>query len=166
MINGNKEAVGALLHDVAHLLRTVMDREALPHKLTRAQWHTLEILEKTDGLTQAELAERLELGNPTVGRLIDRLEKRGFVERRADPADRRTKRVYMQAQTVVPVLGELREKADEVRDEVLNGLSRDEQNQLASVLKSIKSNLSGIRARMCVPVVAWEPATGYVALLL
>jgi MarR family transcriptional regulator, transcriptional regulator for hemolysin len=166
MINGNKEGVGTLLHDVAHLLRTVIDREALPHKLTRAQWHTLEILEKTDGLTQVELAERLELGNATVGRLIDRLEKRGFVERRSDPADRRTKRVYMQAKTVLPILEELREKADGVSNEVLHGLSRDEQRQLASVLKSIKSNLSSIRARMCVPLVALEPTGGFVCCLV
>ncbi|MFM1815025.1 MAG: hypothetical protein RLZ98_1720 [Pseudomonadota bacterium] len=166
MINGNKEAVGALLHDVAHLLRTVIDREALPHNLTRAQWLTLEILEKSQGLTQVELAERLELGNPAVGRLIDRLEERGFVERRADPADRRIKRVYLRGETALPILDELREVADDVRDKALKGLSRNEQRQLATILKAMKSNLSGVRARFCLPLVGLQPVSEYTLMIL
>lgn len=149
MIDGRKETVGDLLHDAAHLLRMVIDRQAVPHNLTRAQWHALAILDGDSGLTQVELAERLELGNPAAGRLIDRLEERGFVERRSDPADRRVKRVYIKA-AARPKLVELEAVGEEVRKLALKGLSREEHRLLVALLKTVKENLSAARAKLSV----------------
>src|ERR1700686_3322275 len=78
-----------LLHDVARLLRGEADRRASAHGMTRAQWVILFWLERQPGLSQKELAEILEVEPITVGRLVDRLELRGMVERRPDARDRR-----------------------------------------------------------------------------
>ena len=77
MIGKDDNSLGALLHDVAHQLRVVIDREVAPYNLTRAKWVALGMLDRKEGLTQTELAARLEIGDATVGRLIDRLETRG-----------------------------------------------------------------------------------------
>ena len=71
------------------LLRTQADAE-LSHLGVGAQsLGALLRLAEDDGLTQAELSRRQRVEAPTMCRMIDRLERDGLVERRADPADRR-----------------------------------------------------------------------------
>lgn len=140
MIGKDDNSLGALLHDVAHLLRTVIDRKVAPYNLTRAKWLALGILDRKEGLTQTELAEELELGNATVGRLVDRLEERGFVERRPDPVDRRIKRIYI-SRSARPKLDKLEDIAADVRKRALNDLSRADQRRLLGYLQTIKKNL-------------------------
>ncbi len=141
MIGKEDNSLGALLHDVAHLLRLVIDREVAPFNLTRAKWLALGILDRKEGLTQAELAEELELGNATVGRLVDRLEERGFVERRLDLVDRRMKRIFIRS-SARPSLDELEDVAADVRKRAFKGLSRSDQRHLLGYLEIIKNNLN------------------------
>jgi len=86
---------GFLVHDVARLLRTAFDRRVRDMGLTRSQWWVLNHLYRQDGMTQAELADLLELERPTLGRLLDRLEANGWIRREACGADRRAKRVFL-----------------------------------------------------------------------
>lgn len=65
--------------------------------LTAAQSRILTILERSAGLTQTELAEEAEMEKAPLGRLLDRMEEIGLIERRADPEDRRVRRVYQSA---------------------------------------------------------------------
>ena len=70
---------GFLLNDVARLMRLVYDRRVKDLGLTRAQWWVLTHLFRSNGVSQTELAEMLEVEKPTLGRLIDRLKQRaGF----------------------------------------------------------------------------------------
>ena len=129
-----------LLNDVARLVRTVADRKARAHGMTRAQWMILFRLRRRDGLTQRELAEVLEVEPITVGRLVDRLEARGLVERRADPRDRRVWRLHLTA-AAPPVLAEL----DAMRAELDAEATRDLPPELRAVaveaLLAMKRNL-------------------------
>lgn len=95
-----------LLHDVARLVRTLADRRARAHGMTRAQWMILFRLRRHGGMSQRMLAEILEVEPITVGRLVDRLEARGLVERRADPNDRRVWRLHL-TPAAAPVLAEI-----------------------------------------------------------
>ena len=84
-----------LLNDVARLMRTRFDRRARAQGMTRAQWFILARLSHHPGQSQNELAAVCEVEPITVGRLIDRLEARGLVERRPDPMDRRIRRLHL-----------------------------------------------------------------------
>src|SRR5580692_4949309 len=84
-----------VLNDVARLVRTRFDQRARAFGMTRAQWVILARLNRQPGLSQNDMAAICEVEPITVGRLIDRLEARGFVERRADPADRRIRRLHL-----------------------------------------------------------------------
>ena len=86
---------GFLLHDVARLMRTLFDRRGRDLGLTRSQWWVLTMLYAKEGVTQSELADLMELEKPTLGRLLDRLEEKEWVERRADEFDRRVNRLYL-----------------------------------------------------------------------
>jgi DNA-binding MarR family transcriptional regulator len=63
--------------------------------LTGAQFDVLSHLASEPGLSQQALAGRLLVTKGNVSGLIDRLEVAGLLERRADPADRRTHRLYL-----------------------------------------------------------------------
>lgn len=95
-----------LLNDVGRMIRTEADRRARAHGMSRAQWVMLARLDRQPGLSQKELAELLEVEPITVARLADRLEARGLLERRPDPADRRVWRLHLlpSAQTVLDEL--------------------------------------------------------------
>ena len=151
MIGKDNNSLGALLHDVAHLLRTTIDREVEPYNLTRAKWQALGVLDRKEGVTQSELAKELELGVATVGRLVERLEARGFIERRPDPIDARVKRLFIQ-DAARPELDELEEVATTVRKSALRGINTAEQAELVRLLRKMKRNLSAL---FCTVGVMW-----------
>ncbi|MGH7042503.1 MAG: MarR family winged helix-turn-helix transcriptional regulator [Acetobacteraceae bacterium] len=84
-----------LLFDVARLLRAESGRRARARGLGRGEFAALAVLARVPGLTQRELAERLDVEPITVARLLDRLALRGLVERRPDPRDRRVWRLHL-----------------------------------------------------------------------
>ena len=131
---------GFLLNDVARLMRTVYDRRIRELGLTRAQWWVLTHLFRADGITQTELAVVLEVEKPTLGRLLDRLEAKGWVRRTHDARDRRIWRVRL-TKEVEPALRTMRAIAAELRRDALAGLSAAERERFVDSLLSIKSNL-------------------------
>src|SRR2546423_8264174 len=84
-----------VLNDVARLLRTYAVQRARRLGITRAQWAVMARLEHAEGLKQSDLAEILDLQPITLTRLVDRLCANGMIERRADPNDRRAKRLHL-----------------------------------------------------------------------
>ena len=55
-------------------------------------------LHRHPGASQSELADLMEIERASAGRMIDRMEANGWVERRAANGDRRVKRVYLTAE--------------------------------------------------------------------
>jgi DNA-binding MarR family transcriptional regulator len=133
---------GFILNDVARLMRTLFDRRVRSLGLTRSQWWVLNHLYRNDGVTQSELADTLEIEKPTLGRLLDRLETKGWIRRENDLTDRRAKRVYL-TEEVAPAMKSLRAAAADVRREALSGLTAEEQERFVDTLLTVKANLSG-----------------------
>lgn len=63
--------------------------------LTSAQSGVLFMLGRQDGAAIGEVAEALDTAPSAMSGLIDRMERSGLVERRADPADGRGQRIHM-----------------------------------------------------------------------
>jgi DNA-binding MarR family transcriptional regulator len=131
---------GFLLHDVARLMRNAYDRRIRKLGLTRAQWWVLTHLYRSNGVTQTELAETLEIEKPTLGRLLDRLEAKGWVRREHDASDRRVWRVHLTAE-VEPALRTMRSIAADLRRDALTGISAAERERFVDTLLAIKENL-------------------------
>ena len=131
---------GFLLNDVARLMRTAYDRRIRKLGLTRAQWWVLTHLYRGNGVSQTELAETLEIEKPTLGRLLDRLEAKGWVKREHDAKDRRVWRVHLTAE-VEPALRTMRSIAKELRRDALTGISAAERERFVDTLLAIKENL-------------------------
>jgi len=121
-------------------MRTAYDRRIRKLGLTRAQWWVLTHLYRSNGVTQTELAETLEIEKPTLGRLLDRLQSKGWVRREHDASDRRVWRVHL-TEEVEPALRTMRKIAAELRRDALTGISAAERERFVDTLLAIKENL-------------------------
>ena len=146
--------IGVVIADVARLLRTAFDRRVRRLGITRAQWLVLTRLHRHPGASQSELADMMEVERASAGRMIDRLEANGWVERRAQNGDRRVKRVYLTAEAE-RVHRRIWRVAEETVEEALADLSAREAAQLRALLTRVKRNL--------VAVVDSRPANGAAA---
>lgn len=89
------ESLDFILANICHLhrIRWTQLLEAL--NLYQGQPPLLRELWEEEGLTQTELATRLKLTPPTVTKMLQRMEKSGFIQRKPDPDDQRVSRVYL-----------------------------------------------------------------------
>jgi MarR family transcriptional regulator for hemolysin len=131
---------GFLVHDVARLMRTAYDRRVRALDLTRSQWWVLTHLYFNEGITQSALADLLDVEKPTLGRLLDRLEAKGWLARQADSHDRRAKRIYLTGE-VQGLMRTLRGIAAGLREDALEGMDPGAQQQLVDSLLLVKANL-------------------------
>ena len=132
--------IGYVLSDVARLIRTVFDRRVRDIGLTRAQWLVLSRLYRRPGASQTELAEMLEIDRASAGRMIDRMEKGGWVERRADLVDRRVKRLHLTLEARRAHAG-MWAIVEATVDDALAPLSPAEQAQFTRLAAKVKGRL-------------------------
>lgn len=136
-----------LINDLARLLRTRADARARAFGMTRAQWMILVRLEANPGMTQNELAALIEVEPITIARLVDRLESRGFVQRRADPSDRRIWRLHLSS-AAAPMLKEIAKVRRELTENLIADLPAKELECAINCLLKMKDNLAAeVRAR-------------------
>jgi DNA-binding MarR family transcriptional regulator len=130
-----------LLHDVARIMRTRFDQWARTYGMTRAQGVILVRLELQPGISQNEMAALCEVEPITVGRLVDRLEARGLIERRPDPTDRRVRRLHLLPPSK-PVLADIQAYRMELMDLVTGGLDPAQVQTMVDVLLHMKNQLT------------------------
>lgn len=141
IIHDFQRGLGFLLTDSARLLRKLIDRRLQPLGLSRAQWSILAILSNHEGLSQSQISDELEIEKSTTGRLIDQVEKSGWIERRPIPGDRRLWGIHLTDQAR-QLIAEIESIVLNARKEMLCGLSAEQQEYLSELLQKIKSNLA------------------------
>ncbi|MBL6749511.1 MAG: MarR family transcriptional regulator [Nevskia sp.] len=132
--------LGFLIHDVSRMRRNAYDQVMKPLGVTRAQWWVLAHLSRHDGMMQTELADVLDVGKASLGTLIERLEAGGWVERRADPSDKRAKRVFL-ARSGQQLVRKMTLEENRFNDRILNELNGADREQLIRLLSKIKHAL-------------------------
>src|SRR3954452_13160251 len=132
---------GFLVNDVARLFGRRFSHNGRWLGLTRAQCRILARIARSEGINQAGLADLLEVRPMTLVRQIDRMEEAGWIVRRPDPADRRARLLYLTGKAR-PILGRIRDVADDTRDEALARLSPAEQTELVGLLTRVHATLS------------------------
>jgi MarR family transcriptional regulator for hemolysin len=142
-LNDLKRQLVAQLVESSRLLRNYIDHRAKDRGTTRAQWIVLFRLREQEGLSQVDLADVLELQPISLVRLLDRLVEHGLLERRHDPRDRRTNRLFLTAsgRQLVDDLDSLR---DSIATDVLQDLPAEEIETSLKTLRDIKDRIKGL----------------------
>ncbi len=137
---------GFLIRDVSRLSAKNFGRHARELAITVSQCKVLAYLQRHEGISQARLCELTETEPMTLVRTLDRMEQDGWIERRADPEDRRAHRLYLR-EAARPVLQRIWKIADQSRAEALGTLSMSEREQLVGLLQRVHARLSALDAR-------------------
>jgi DNA-binding MarR family transcriptional regulator len=90
-----EESLGYLINRAARAFAGRLATELRPFDVGIGQWAVLLHLWGNDGMTQAQLARRVAIEQPTMVRTIDRMERDGLVSRTPDPSDRRASRITL-----------------------------------------------------------------------
>jgi MarR family transcriptional regulator, transcriptional regulator for hemolysin len=132
--------IGFLFKDVSRLWVRHFEQRATQLGTTLTHAKVLVYLARNEGATQARLAELSDTDPMTLVRVLDRMEKDGWLERRPDPSDRRAYRLFLK-RAADPVLAEINRIGDKARAEALAGLSAEDRAQLLNSLERIHANL-------------------------
>lgn len=129
----------------ARELRNVYDDRFAELELNLSQASLLAFVSEFGATSQTSLARRLNLGRAATGTLVDQLEARGLVGRLPDPEDRRVWLIEA-TEAGVALSAEVLEIDKVVREELRRGISKQERQQLASLLLRLRTNLAGTTA--------------------
>ena len=130
--------------DNSRLLRRLFDDRVRSLGLTAVQARLLLALDRNPDCNQGFYAERLEVEPITLTRLVDRMEAAGWIERRADPADRRARILHL-TDKARETVARVEATVDRLVSDMLVGLSKREQIELSDMLGRIGANLAAAR---------------------
>jgi len=132
------ESLGHLLHGTARAWRQKLDKRLKPMGLSQAKWRTLMHLSiAQEALTQAEIAARLGVEEPTVVTLLHRLEREAWITRTSSPHDRRCKMVLL-GRRAQRVIAQINATAQKLRRELLAGIPESDLQKCMRVLARIR----------------------------
>ena len=119
-------------------VREQMERACEGHGITEAQYNVLRILRgaRPDGHPRGEIARRMLSRAPDLTRLVDRLEKRGLVERARSDADRRQSVARITARGL-RLLEEMQPTIDRIDREFSERLSVQEARELSRICEAL-----------------------------
>lgn len=109
------------------------------HDLHRAQWSILYYLNNYGSATLVELANYQSVEKPTITRTIARLEELGYVEH-VPSKDKREKRMRL-TELGKKVYSEVRVTIDQYEQEILNGITEEEQLAAIRIMGEIRNNI-------------------------
>ncbi|HTW69086.1 MAG TPA: MarR family transcriptional regulator [Acetobacteraceae bacterium] len=138
-----RRTLGFLLRDTSRLMRRRFVQRArergLP--LNRSEAQVLVYVGREQGMSQAKLAEQLDLEAISLVRLIDSLQEAGLIERRSHPHDRRIRTLWLTA-AARPILEQVMAVRAEVRAQALAGMTDLDQEKLLDLLMTVRGNLA------------------------
>jgi DNA-binding MarR family transcriptional regulator len=134
--------LGYLIFELSKLLKRRFEDEARSHGITLPQWRALAHIAAFEGISQKTLADAVDADPMTISGVLDRLEKRGLIERYVDPTDSRAKlaRILPEGADVVR---QARQVGMNMYEAALDGVGPAERETVIAVLTTMRGNLLG-----------------------
>ena len=132
------ERMGFLLSRLFFNLREDLEKVLKPHGLTGKHWGILLVLQERGSLAQQEIGKCIHIDRSTMVQIIDDLERKGLVERKAHPTDRRAHSIYLtgKGRELLPRIHRLGLKTEK---DFLSPLPASDQRELHRMLRRLVS---------------------------
>ena len=104
--------------------------------MLRLLWHR-------EGMTHTQLARELQVQPATITKMIQRMEKAGFVVRRDDPDDQRVSRVYL-TPAGQAIQDDVQQVWRQLEEEAFAGFAEEESLLLRRFFLRIRDNLTQV----------------------
>lgn len=135
-----EESLGRLIYFTAQDMTNFAEKLLGPYDLTLEQFHLLKNMDMDSGVSQRQLCEVANKTPANMTRMLDRMEAKGLVKRRADPDDRRAALVCLTFKgkaLIERVLG----KFNSYSAGMVSGISGEEQQVVRDVLCRMAENV-------------------------
>lgn len=109
--------------------------------LTPEQFMLIDLLWNQGEMSQQQLADQLQKDKNSVTKLVDAIEKKGFVVRRQNLNDRRSNTLILTEKANLLKPG-AKQKGINILDEMLGGISEDELRSFLTTLKKLNDNMT------------------------
>ncbi len=137
------ESIGRQMYKTSLHLRNYAEKVLSPFDLTVEQFHLLKRVAMNCGLSQRQLCEELDKKPANITRILDRMEKKEWIERRPNPADRRSSTIYLreEGQRIITEVSSLFESYS---GRFLGGIEIEEERVFRLVLEKIDNNIRAL----------------------
>lgn len=133
--------IGCLLKMITDKIKIQADANLAQHDLTLTQSRVLGYLARNGGTaTQKEIEGFLQVSHPTVAGVIGRMEQKGFVSCRPDPADKRSK-IVCQTERAAAIAQDMHATIQATEQQMLRSLMPEQIAALESTLRTIYADL-------------------------
>lgn len=134
------QSLGFWIGSTARAIEQSLNTKLAPHGITIRQVQILACLALKQELAQNQIAEMIGLEPSTLVRIIDRMERDGWVVRKPDPDDRR-KKLIATTPKVGPLWKKIVKAGESIEQQALLGISQRQQTQLKTTLMALLGNL-------------------------
>ena len=136
-----KKSIGGMIKNISDKVRQKADNNLKDHNVTLSQVRVLNFLWRENGsCSQKQIEDFLQVSHPTVVGLVSRMEQSGYIQTSVSPDDKRNKIVTV-TDSGMALASELCRFMDDMDNRMLEGLSEEQQSQLADMLLTVAKNL-------------------------
>ncbi len=136
-----KNSIGGIIKYISDKVRQKADNNLKDHNVTLSQVRVLNFLWRENGsCSQKQIEDFLQVSHPTVVGLVSRMEQSGYIHTSVSPDDKRNKIVTV-TDSGMALASELCRFMDDMDNRMLEGLSEEQQSQLADMLLTVAKNL-------------------------
>ena len=135
-----QDSLGYQIGLLSRLFDRALESELAMYKVLPGQFPALVMLYQNDGLTQADLCQRINVEQPTMANTLNRMERDGLVQRVGDPDDKRRSLIYL-TDRAMAFKDDLIERARQVPGHALAGLDSADQDKLFHIIGKMINNL-------------------------
>jgi len=137
-----ESSIGHIVNIVANKLKQELEIafSRSGYDISAYQWMVLNIIIEHDGINQNKLAHKSKKDKTNIARILEKLEKKGFVERIKDDEDRRVFRLFS-TDLGKEVKAELSLLAANLVEQSTQGITQEEHDVCLNTLKKIYANL-------------------------
>lgn len=139
------ESVAANMRSLARDYTRALERRLAAHNVTISMWFPLRILWEEDGITQNDIREQLALSQPTLAVALDRLERRGLIDRERSEIDRRRIHIYLTREGK-DLKKQILRYADEVQSIATESVTERELTTLYKIFSKMRAALENEQA--------------------
>lgn len=141
--NNNQLPIGFALGLTYRKVSGLFQHRLNPYGITPEQWSMLNQIDRSQGLIQKEIAERTGKDKPTTTRILDHLEKKGFIYKKPGEHDRRSFLVYS-TELGRSVIRETTPIEDSVTEDVRSCLTDEEYDTMLELLQRIRQTIDSL----------------------
>lgn len=137
-----KDMIGARVVCLSKLIRQTFNEAVAEQGLFLGQQDIVFALTENEGITLSDLAKKLGVSSATASVSIKRMEKAGFIIKKADKNDARITRLYpTEKARLAPE--NIKNKMDSLESILKKNMTKEQVNELSSLLDTAIHNMTG-----------------------